>query len=174
MTDKLTAMDEPPEPDDSDYDYWGSSREEYEQSLGKFLVSFNRIENIVSELLARALARGGRSDLVDRAIKRPLDRRLDDLELLLVAYPDAPKPPYADIRQLSYRRNELAHGHYDDWQGYQSFNIVSRGKRNSLPPSEITPLVEQAEELAFRLRRLEAHWDFEQVREAVAEVEPPK
>jgi len=63
---------QPQEPDGSDYDYWGSSREEYEQYLGKFLVSFNRIENIVSELLARALARGGRPDLVDRAVKRPL------------------------------------------------------------------------------------------------------
>ena len=71
--------------DDSDYDELGSGRSEYEQYLGKFLVSSNRIENIVSELLARALDRGGRTDLVEKAIKRPLDHRLDDLELLLVA-----------------------------------------------------------------------------------------
>lgn len=79
----------------------GASREEYEAFLGKFLVSFNRIENTVSSLLARALSRGGRDDLIDRSLRRPLDRRLEDLELLLIAYPNAPKLPYAAIRELA-------------------------------------------------------------------------
>lgn len=166
------AWREAQEPDDSDYDDLGSSRDEYEQFLGKFLVSFNRIENIVSELLGRALAKGGRDDLYEKAVKRPLDRRLDDLELLLIAYSKAPKLPYAQIRQLSYKRNELAHGHYDDWQGYKSFNVISRGQRKSIPPSDILPLVEESEKLAFALRHLEAHWDFEPIAEDLPAIEP--
>lgn len=150
----------------------GASREEYEAHLGKFLVAFNRIENTVSDLVGQALSRAGRDDLIPRAMKRSLDRRLDDLELLLVHDPKAPKLPFDEIRELSQNRNDLAHGHYDDWQGFGSYEVITRnGQRKTYSPEVITPLVAKAEDLAFKLRQLQARWDFDKISDALEE--PP-
>ena len=148
----------------------GASREDYEAHLGKFLVAFNRVENTVSDLVGRALSRAGRDDLIDRAMTRGLDRKLDDLELLLIQAPPAQRLPFAEIRQLSQNRNALAHGHYDDWQGFGSFEVITRsGRRKTYSPEVIAPLVAKAEDLAFQLRQQQARWDFHQISDALDE-----
>jgi len=157
------------EDDDIDSDL-GASREDYEAHLGKFLVAFNRIEDTVSDLVGRALSRAGRDDLIDRAMTRGLDRKLDDLELLLIQAPPSQRLPFAEIRQLSLNRNDLAHGHYDDWQGFGSFEVITRsGKRKTYSPEVIAPLIARAEDLAFKLRQQQARWDFDQISDALDE-----
>lgn len=80
----------------------------YEQALGAYLVSFNKLEVKLSEVHFGAMVRMGLTHLF-RSDSRLIER-LVPMEIALKAL-KWPSLDYDLLRSINGRRNELAHGH---------------------------------------------------------------
>lgn len=84
-------------------------RDQYEARLGKFLLLYNHLENLLGDVLAELLKRRGKSHLYCEGDF--FKRKLDQLELVCELFDPLPKPDFPRLRDINRRRNELAHGH---------------------------------------------------------------
>lgn len=104
-------------PDVDDDTPWASPeiQEAYEAALGRFLLVFNRIDNLLSECLGRMLVALKRNDLVKRCTRTDFAFKLLVLDLLKSSTQGKvlEKVPIDLMKQLSRDRNILAHGHFD-------------------------------------------------------------
>lgn len=130
----------------------------YEAALGRFLVRFNRIENAIDTLAAKALRRLGRSGV---EVNGPFLQRVERLELIMFAFPTWPAIPRPEIKALAGNRNELAHGHFDQNPYSGDYEIVGRKRRRPWSPSEIDALGDEADKIWDKLRTIEAAFLFE-------------
>lgn len=134
---------------------------DYEALLGRFFVQFNRIENAVSDLLWRGLEKLGKTELFTEANKGQLYGRLFNLQLIMLAMPTHTHLiPYDRVRVLANRRNELAHGHFEQNPFDGSYKIIGRklddGK--DWPREKLEALIKETEEIVEEVRR--AYYDF--------------
>lgn len=135
---------------------------EYEAALGAFLVRFNRIENFISDLIGRALVRHGREDLIERALKKQLNARIEILEWLLVPMPYMSDVPTKRIQALADQRASLAHGHFEQNPFSGEYKIVGKGQSKAWTPETIQPLMDEAVAICEELSNLRAQFWFDE------------
>lgn len=107
----------------------------YEAALGDFLVRFNRLENLVGDVLQKAFERLGRPDLHRK--NDALSDKLHTLELVGLAFPTMHKPNVAGLASLNGQRNTLAHGHFDQNPFSGEYMVVGKKGPVNLPLSTI-------------------------------------
>jgi hypothetical protein len=138
-------------------------QEEYELALGRFLVGFNRIEAIVSDLIVRSLLQLGRETEIAAALDQHLKRRVEDLVKLL-RLAGKPTVPAPDIDALAIQRNSLAHGHFEQNPFSGEYVIIGRNREpapEKWSPATIGEMQEKADALYSELRNVEATFFFD-------------
>lgn len=132
----------------------------FERELGGFLVAFNKIEAIVSDLMVLSMVDAGQTRT---AMKDKLGCNFGErLRVVREFY----KPPadigaidYDAITALTQERNALAHGHFEDLQFYDSYTIRQSQKLQTTTRAfrsrELRGLTKQAKRL---YDALEAAW----------------
>lgn len=132
---------------------------DYEAALGLFLVRFNRLENLIGDLLEGSLAKLGRGDLYSPEDR--LEAKLRQFETVLLALPQMHKPDFKTAKHLNGERNTLAHGHFDQNPYSGEYQIVTqRRKRVAMPIAKIVRLSEMAERVIGDFRSCEAYLAF--------------
>lgn len=138
------------------------SREGYEAALGRFLVAFNRIENLISVLIMAALKDLGRTDLIVDSCNVDLSRRIRNLELILLATPY--KQVFGEVKAIATERNKIAHGHFDQNPIDGRYAVTGRKPETSgqlqsydhVTTEHIVALTRRAKDAFDDLRLLEA------------------
>ena len=144
---------------------------EYEAALGDFLIRFNRIENLVSQIIKLALDHlyklneTDNKKLIERCRKGSLNQHINDLELILLAIPTSQNFPIAEIRKLSEERNKLAHGHFEPDHNEPAYEIIGKGGPRKISISDIQEWGERADTIHTELISLKAYYVFYDVRE---------
>lgn len=130
----------------------------YKAALGSFLVQFNAIENLLTEVLDLSFRSLRRPDLL--RLNEPFERRLQTLELIGLALPRMHVPNFEDLRALAKERNNLAHGHFDQNPHSGAYSIVTRGGKMTDWPVELITALENRALIAWADLRdcLAFHW----------------
>jgi hypothetical protein len=138
--------------DDGDYGDeevpWASPeiQQNYEAALGRFMLAFNRLDNLLGEIIETVLVRLGRQDLVNECVCASFDMRLRCLDLLRhTGEGDGiQQVPIADIKAINGTRNALAHGHFEQNPFSGSYTVVGRRNSRYYSAAEIDGLAEKA------------------------------
>lgn len=153
----MTDADEAEEP-------WASPeiRLAYEAALGRFILAFNQLDNILTETVETVLLRLNRNDLVKSCTGRDFSFKLFVLDLLRsstegTGIKDA---PIELMRQIAGERNVLAHGHFDQNPFDGSYSVVAKNVRASYPVERLDALTAKAAKAWERLRYSQAYFDF--------------
>ncbi len=141
----------------------------YEAALGRFLLAFNQLDNLLGEVTTTVLTRLGRADLVKACVEdADFATRLRFLDLLKHSTEGQgiASVPIADMKGIGGERNILTHGHFDQNPYDGSYRLVGRGKGQ--PPyysaDRIDGLKTKAMEAWSALRHAEAFYQFSEVR----------
>lgn len=145
---------------------WASPeiRESYEAALGRFILAFNQLDNLLSEVIETVLGRLGRKDLVKKCSELNFSQKLLVFDLLKyssegVTIADV---PVDSMRSVAGERNLLAHGHFDQNPFDGSYAIVRKRKsiRDQYSVEKLEELSEQATRAWDSLRHCEAIYEF--------------
>lgn len=149
-------------------------QQQYEAALGQFLVAFNSIESLTTDLVILALAETRKGHLTKRLIEDNFERRVTALELLASALPQLDRLPVSELRRLGGERNKLAHGHLDqDPNGEFSIRDIQRRKNTDINLDRILKLALDARTSWNDLRNIEICFWFDEVTEEhLAETSP--
>jgi hypothetical protein len=103
---------------DDDYDPPFASpeiQESYEAALGRFIVAFNQMDNLLSRIIETVVKRLGRADLVGACTHRDFSHKALVLDLLKWSPEGHVLRDISteDMRQIAGERNHLAHGFFD-------------------------------------------------------------
>jgi hypothetical protein len=138
-------------------------QESYEAALGRFIVAFNQMDNLLTRVVETVLERLGRADLIDACVKKDFSQRLLVLDLLK----SSPEGHVLggvsteDMRQISGERNHLAHGFFDQNPYSGECDIVgSKKRRAKYSVKRVDDLTTKANKVWQQLRYPEAHYDF--------------
>ncbi len=140
-------------------------KKEYEAALGAFLLAFNRMDNTVSDVIVLALKKAGREE-IPRSIAEEdrFARKVQNLDLISLRFPDiASQSLIAELRALGSERNNLAHGHFDQYPFGGGYDVVTRQKRLEVSVEKIRMLTERAEKAYHQVRRFEAYYWHEEL-----------
>lgn len=155
MTDEARDEDDVP---------WASPeiRQEYEAALGRFILAFNELDNLLTEIIEATLERLDRSDLVKACKQQNFALKLLTLDLLKssregAAIADVPIPL---MKQVAGERNTLAHGHFDQNPFDGSYDIVVKSIRASYSAERLDGLTVMADKALQALRHASAVYDF--------------
>lgn len=147
--------------DDEDDIPWADPaiQTDYEAALGLFLVRFNRLENLIGDLLEGSLGKLGRADLY--APEDRLEVKLRHFETVLLALPRMHKPDFKTAKNLNGERNTIAHGHFDQNPYSGEYQIVTqRRKRVAMPIAKIVRMSQIADSVIDDFRSCEAYLAF--------------
>src|ERR1700731_3246157 len=119
------------EPDfDEDGVPWASPeiQRDYEAALGRFMLAFNRLDNLLTELIKTVLTKAGTADLIRQFEVMPFGQRLRTADLLKTSVHGKGLSgiPIEVMREISEHRNNVAHGHFDQNPFSGEYDIVSR------------------------------------------------
>lgn len=155
MTDEARDDDDVP---------WASPeiRQQYEAALGRFILAFNELDNLLTEIIEITLERLDRHDLVKACIQQNFALKLLTLDLLKSsregkAIADVPIPL---MKQIAGERNTLAHGHFDQNPFDGSYDIVVKNVRASYSAERLDGLTEKADKALQVLQHASAVYDF--------------
>jgi hypothetical protein len=160
------TSDDFPEPDDIP---WAPPhiRLEYEAALGKFMLAYNQLDHLLSEVLTMALEELGRHDLV--VAKGGIEKtdfwfRLFVLDLLRSTSVSQAfeKVDIKGMRDISAERAVVAHGHMDQNPYDGSFTLIKSGvdKGDGYTSERLANLAEKADQLWYLLRYADAYFTF--------------
>jgi hypothetical protein len=155
--------------DDDDYDPPFASPEiqkSYEAALGRFIVAFNQMDNLLTRVVEMVLKKLGRGDLIDA--------RWNFSQKLLV--PDLLKwspeghvlrdVSTEDMRQIAGERNHLAHGFFDQNPFSGEYDIVGGKKtRGKYSVERLDGLTAKVNKVWQELRGPETYYAFADVTE---------
>jgi hypothetical protein len=143
---------------------WASPeiRQQYEAALGRFILAFNELDNLLTEIIETTLERLDRRDLVKACIQQNFALKLLTLDLLKssregTAIADVPIPL---MKQIAGERNTLAHGHFDQNPFDGSYDIVVKNVRASYSAERLDGLTEKADKALRALQCASAVYDF--------------
>jgi hypothetical protein len=143
---------------------WASPeiRQQYEAALGRFILAFNELDNLLTETIETTLERLDRGDLVKACTQQNFALKLLTLDLLKssregTAIADA---PISLMKQIAGERNNLAHGHFDQNPFDGSYDIVVKNVRASYSAERLDGLTEKADKALQALRYASAVHDF--------------
>jgi hypothetical protein len=155
MTDKAADDDDVP---------WASPeiRQQYEAALGRFILAFNELDNLLTEIIQTTLERLDRRDLVKAWVRQNFSLKLLTLDLLKSsreskAIADVPIPL---MKQIAGEWNSLAHGHFDQNPFDGSYDIVVKSVRASYSAERLDGLTEKADKALQALQHASAVYDF--------------
>lgn len=141
-----------------------NTKKEYEGALGEFLVVFNKIENIIGDILVLALMKAGRHKIDKRITGHSFAQKVLYLDLISLHFSEAASAPLIiALKALGEERNHLAHGHFEENDFDESYVIVSENRRLEFPVAKIKRLTKQAETLYCQLRLSQAFFWFEDI-----------
>jgi hypothetical protein len=144
---------------------WASPeiQQNYEVALGRFVLAFNELDNLLGKLIKTVLMRLGRQDLVeDCVIRAGFGLRVRFLDLLKHSTQGEglTRVPIASLGAIAQERNILVHGHFDQNPFDGSYRIIARRKTPFYSPERIDGLTEQATTAGGTLRSAEVFYAF--------------
>jgi hypothetical protein len=152
--------------DDDDDLPWASPeiQKRYEAALGRFMLAFNRVDNLLSEVVEAVLRRAGRMDLIKPCIGKDFWLRLLTLDLLKssVYGKGIADVPVDLIRCVANHRNKLAHGHFDQNPFSGEYDIVGKNVRATYSAEDLDCLTAKATDAWSALRGSEAFYEFDE------------
>jgi hypothetical protein len=134
-------------------------QELYEAALGRFIVTFNQMDNLLTRVVETILTRLGRETLIDS--RWNFSQKVFVLEMLKLS-PEGHilrGVSTEDMRQIAGERNHLAHGFFDQNPYSGEYDIVSR-KRAKYSAERVDDLTYKANAVWQQLRYPEAHYVF--------------
>lgn len=134
----------------------------YEAALGRFILAFNQVDNLLTEIIETVLLRLGREDLVKVCTGRDFSNKLFILDLLKSSTEGAgiKDAPIELMRQIARERNVLAHGHFDQNPFDGSYDVVAKNMRANYPVERLDALTEKAKKAWDALRYSQAYFEF--------------
>lgn len=132
----------------------------YESALGQFIVAFNEMDHLVSQIIGLTLRNLGREDLAQSASKGSLAQRLEALDILLTCKPTPADVPLKRLRNLNTHRNNLAHGHFDQNPFDGSYVLQKSATKHEYPLARVAALTAELGEVANTLRHAVAFYEF--------------
>lgn len=129
----------------------------YKEFLADALVSFNRIENFVSDMIATILKKSGRDEIAGRVLNKQFMGRVEALELLVIGIEGAPPVPYKQLKALADKRNEFAHGHFSTEENTGALVILGKGKSTPWDESTVTPFLDTCAAMRLELSQIYAY-----------------
>jgi hypothetical protein len=160
------SEDEAPAYDDDGPPVDPTIRTDYEAALGRCLLAFNQLDNLLGTILLIVLTRLDRPDLVDDCIKEAdFNKMLLIFDLLKhckegVGINGVPLGP---LRDVAKQRNLLAHAHFDDNHGMSDeYRLEDRRKKlkQTYSTKRIDSLVQQIRAAEKPLRDAECYYQF--------------
>jgi hypothetical protein len=144
----------------------------YEAALGRCMLAFNQLDNLLGKILKTVLARLGRTDMEDDCVnKANFDQRARFLDILKQSTEGAGiiGIPIADLRSVAGERNLLAHAHFEQNPFDGSYWLVNRkGQTEQHYTAErIDGVAHRIQKVWTALRYAEAFYDFADARSAV-------
>lgn len=144
-------------------------REEYTAALGRFILAYNQLDYLLTQILTMALTKLGRDDIISykgREIqKQDFSSRLYVLDILKSTSQGEGlcDIPIKAMRDLSAERAVLAHGHMDQNPFDGTYTLVKGGqdKGPGYTSDRIDGLAKKADELWDKLRYAEAYFTFD-------------
>lgn len=135
-------------------------RRNYEAALGKFLVTFNAVEDYMRFTVAEIAKAHDQTELWEKhLIGDDFTRQLKNLRLLVMAEPFFSDTPFDRLAALNATRNKLAHGHYDQDLFTDAFEIVGKRERVRMTIGEIGRATAEADELQTEIAAtLGSYW----------------
>lgn len=154
-------MSETPDYDCGDDTPWASPEIQngYEAALGRFLLAFNRLDNIISEVISTMLHALKRDDLVVRCTHKDFAFKLLVLDLLKTSTEGKvlADVPIDLMKQVAGERNVLAHGHFDQNPFDGTYEVVTARVRTEYPVSRLDDLTSKADVAWDLLRYVDAY-----------------
>lgn len=143
---------------------WASPeiQEAYEAALGRFLLVFNRLDNLLSEVIGMMLHALKRDDLVVRCTRKDFALKLLVLDLLKTSTEGKvlADVPIDLMRQVAGERNVLAHGHFDQNPFDGTYEVVTTKVRAEYPVARLNDLSSKTENAWEALRYVDAFYAF--------------
>lgn len=136
----------------------------YEAALGRFMVAFNRLDNLLTEVLGTVLHKGGRVDLVPACTEGAFWLKLLVADLLKSSIHGGglKNVPIALMREIAVHRNRVAHGHFDQNPHSGEYDIVGK-KREKYSAEDLDLQTAKATEAWEALRYAEGFYAFDDV-----------
>jgi hypothetical protein len=110
---------------------WASPeiRQQYESALGRFILAFNELADLLTEIIETTLERLDRSDLIKVCTQQNFALKLLPLDLLISSHEGAAiaDVPITLMKQVAGERNTLAHGHFDQNPFDGSYLVTAGG-----------------------------------------------
>jgi len=136
----------------------------YEAALGRFIVAFNRLDNLLTEVLETVLHKNGRADLIAPCTGGQFSLKLLVADLLKSSTHGGGLKgvPIALMREIAVHRNRVAHGHFDQNPHSGEYAIVGK-KREKYSVESLDLQTVKATEAWTALRYAEAFYAFDDV-----------
>lgn len=140
-------------------------REGYEAALGRFMLAFNEIDNLLTELIDTILTRLDRTDLIKQCTNQNFAPKLLVLDLLKTSSEGdgISDVSIESMRELAIHRNKVAHGHFDQNPFDGSYEVVSKNVPADYPVQRLDELTADAEGLISALRYGAGYYIFKDV-----------
>jgi hypothetical protein len=145
---------------------WASPeiRESYEAALGRFILAFNQLDDLLSDLVEIILKRLGRQDLAEKIAKEDFWLKLLTLDLTRSSNTAAAAAnvPIDLMKAIEGERNVLAHGHFDQNPFDGSYAVVRSRKsvHEQYSTNKLLALIKQTKRAEHALRQALAHCEF--------------
>ena len=107
-------------------------RRDYEAALGRCILHFNQLDNLLGDILKTVLLRLGRSDMVEECVYRAdFSLRVRALDLLRHSTEGQgiARVPVNDLRSVAGERNLLSHAHFAENPFSSEYRLVNRKGR---------------------------------------------
>jgi len=134
----------------------------YEAALGRFMLAFNRLDNLLTELIETVLLRLNRRDLVKACTSRDFWSKLLSAELLKYSTEGRGLTdiPITAMREVATHRNKVAHGHFDQNPFSGDYDIVVKNVRATYSAEDLDRQTVETTKAWDALRYAEAFYQF--------------
>jgi hypothetical protein len=131
----------------------------YEAALGRFILAFNQLDNLLTEIIETVLRRLQR---VKACIQRDFSNKLLILDLLKSSTEaqGIKDVSVAAMRAVAGERNKLAHGHFDQNPFDGSYDVVTKNIRSRYSVEMLDRLADKADGCFDELRYASAYYEF--------------
>lgn len=133
------------------------TKEAYETALGRFLVAFNRTDNLVRSMVDLALKDCGMETLWPILRNDMYQHQVANLRMLAISIDGLKHIQFGGLLELNGRRNMLAHGHYKQDLFSDDFEIVGRDRATVITIDDINKLTSSAQDMAYELENTRFH-----------------
>lgn len=124
-------------------------QKEYERSLGRYLVAFNRIEGAIRDAVEELCSKD--PELWGKLRNQQLRQQVLNLRLATANISDFPIIPYDDILDMASKRNNYAHGNYHPTAKHTNYTLHVRSGQKVIEPSVMEADIKEAEDFADEL-----------------------